>query len=210
VLEDRGLHALLVLGRQVFTRTDVSDSVLKKAVRAPKKESNPLCAAKRLAQWDANLSACVSVRGFVMDDHDRRSGLLRLVRGLEVFVPCVAALDASGVYDASALRVALGGVADRIKVDSTSVSVNPVHAGNSSPNSDSADPDPAASREVYLKACELFFDNSGSVPEQPVHTGNSPLDLDPAASREVYLKACELFFDGGASEGEGTSEDDSE
>ena len=47
--EDRGLSALLALCRQVFTNTDTSNAGIKKAVRAPARESDPANVAKRLA-----------------------------------------------------------------------------------------------------------------------------------------------------------------
>ena len=114
IRQDHGLGALLVLCRQVFTNTDISDAALKKAVRAPTKGSNPGQIAKRLAQWDSDLGACVS-RGFVIDDHDKRTGLHRRIAGLDLFVPAVAALEATAPYTAVALRKVLGNVADKAK-----------------------------------------------------------------------------------------------
>ena len=97
-----------------MTRTDVSDADVKLAVRQPTRESNPLVVAARLAQWDADRAAAVS-RGYAIDDHDLRTGLLRLVSTLESFQPVLAALKVAGPFDAARLRAALGAHADLVR-----------------------------------------------------------------------------------------------
>jgi hypothetical protein len=117
--EDRGCAALLVLCRQILTRTDVSDAAIKRSTRYPKRESNPLLVAKRLAQWDSDLSSCVDVRGFTVDEHDRTTALLGVVDGLSEFEAVVAAMSAAEVTHSVTLRRKLGEQADKIKAGSS-------------------------------------------------------------------------------------------
>jgi hypothetical protein len=91
--EDRGLEALLVLGRQIFTTTDLSDRMAKDAVRTPHPATSVTHVARRLAQWDSDY-ATVKARGFVVDDSDRRTGLLMLVSEIKGFKPTLAAMEA--------------------------------------------------------------------------------------------------------------------
>ena len=114
---DAGMQALQILCRQVMSRTDVSDAELKEAVRTPAKENTATSVARRLAQWDADLAA-LRARGYTVDDHDLRTGLLRMVSRIESFDPVVAALKVGGVaFDAARLRKVLGDQADQVKAD---------------------------------------------------------------------------------------------
>jgi hypothetical protein len=109
-------HAILAVQavcRQVFMRTDLSDKQLKKRVRDPEPESRIGGVALRLATWDSDLSTCVDVRKFTVDEHDRKEALKQIVEGLSVFKPALEAFaNKTGGYTWKELRDRLGAVAD--------------------------------------------------------------------------------------------------
>lgn len=60
----------------MFLRTDLSVKQLKRRVRDPDAKSTAGAVSLRLATWDRDLSTCVDVRDFTVDEHDRKEALL--------------------------------------------------------------------------------------------------------------------------------------
>ena len=192
--EDRGLHALLVLNRQVFTATDVSDGEMKRAIRRPSREGQPSAVARRLAQWDSDLSALLT-RGRTVDDQDRRAGLLRMVEGLDAFTPAIAALEAAGSYTAEKLRVTLGLVADKVKSPTKKAFAAVTHGARlgAAKNLAAKLGGFAASRGKQAELCRLFLSKGtcrfGSKCKFS-HSHNED-------NKKAFIAACELFYDAG-------------
>lgn len=207
--EDRALQALLALSRQVAVASDASDKAIKRAVRAPRRESNPQAVSLRLAKWDSDLSACLS-RGFVIDEHDRRSGLLQLVHGLAPFRPVLAALETADITDPGEIRRRLGVTADRLRSSDGASGASAFPASSSSAR--------AGSSSSSLMAIKQLAGALGSA----AGSGGKPLcwtfrdkgsckkgdkckfshDLVETKARKAFLSACGQFFDGGGARGE--------
>jgi hypothetical protein len=196
--EDKGLEALLVLGRQIFTTTDLSDRMAKDAVRTPRPVANMTQVPRRLAQWDADW-ATVKARGFTVDDSDRRAGLLMLVSEVRAFKPSLAAMDARGTYTSDELRVNLGVVADRAR--SEAVAVKSAHAvgrvGAKPAKPFKAVKTLAAKVAVGGYATPLChaFRDKGTCPRGPAcKYSHDPKAVD---NRKDFLAACALIYDEG-------------
>jgi hypothetical protein len=200
--EDRGLEALLVLGRQIFTTTDLSDRMVKDAVRTPHPATSVAHVPRRLAQWDADY-ATVRARGFVVDDPDRRAGLLMLVGDIKVFKPTLAAMEAKGTFTSVELRAALGVVADRAR--SGVVAQKSAHAvgrvGAKPGKGYKAVKDLAAkvaTGGAQIPLCHAFRDHGTCRRGAACKYSHDPKAVD---NRKDFLAACALFYD----EGHGTS-----
>ena len=118
--QDDALGALLVLCRQVYSRTEVSDRELKNRVRNPLPESKASNVARRLALWDTDVSAG-ELRGFVFDEGDKIAALEDIVANLPRFKHVVIANKQSQGFNAMSLRKAIGKEADLAHADATSV-----------------------------------------------------------------------------------------
>ena len=112
----QAVMAVQAVCRQVFLRTELSDKQLKRRVRDPDPEPTVGGVALRLATWDSDLSTCVDVRKFTVDDHDRKEALKQIVEGLAVFKPALEAFaNQAGGFTVQQLRDRLGVVADEHK-----------------------------------------------------------------------------------------------
>ena len=95
-----------------MARTDISDRKLKDAVRDPQPEADAHQVATRMLCWDADLSACVDGRQYVIDEHDRLEAPKQLVSLPPVykrFGPAIETLDAAAeasgnAYSSATLR----------------------------------------------------------------------------------------------------------
>ena len=111
---DHGMRALHTLCRQVFTRTNLSDRDLKRRVRYPEAAARPRDVAHQLASYDADVSDCVDVRKFPLDDDDKIQAYEAIVSGLNAFKASVELLKL-GKAPAEEWRARLGEIADEHK-----------------------------------------------------------------------------------------------
>ena len=201
--EDRGLDALMILGRQIFTTTDLSDRMAKDAVRTPKPATSNAHVSRRLAQWDSDW-ATVKARGFQVDDSDRRAGLMLLVSELKTYRPVIAAMEAAGTFDAAALRVALGKRADLFR--SEVVATKSAHAAGrvTKPRNTGTIQNfkqaiqgyqRTASNAGQIPLCHAFRDTGACRRGSACKYSHDPKAVD---NRKDFLAACAVFYDAGA------------
>ena len=202
--DDRGLEALMILGRQIFTTTDLSDRMAKDAVRTPRPATSNAHVSRRLAQWDSDW-ATVKARGFQVDDSDRRAGLLMLVSELKTYRPIIAAMEAAGTSDAAALRIALGKQADQFR--SGVVAAKSAHAAGrvgAKPKNNGTIRDfqkaiqgyqRTASNPSQIPLCHAFRDTGTCRRGSACKYSHDPKAVD---NRKDFLAACACFYDAGA------------